>query len=145
MKTTHHDLDNRFCWHPPDKKKGEVHDLIRRKFREFASGIVTLCPHGGETSVALTKLEEAMFWANAAVARWETAVFPEPVTEDNLDEKVEAHRETISAGHVQFDQSPKEIAYRALQTVANIGSGEAQRQALIALREIDGREEPDGR
>lgn len=37
----------------------------------FASTIIDIVPDGREKSMALTKLEEVMFWANAGIARGE--------------------------------------------------------------------------
>lgn len=50
----------------------------RRRFAEFATWLETL-PAGREAACAKTKLEEASFWANAAIARaWGPA---EPIKE----------------------------------------------------------------
>lgn len=42
---------------------------IRSKAKMLALDIALLCPDGREKSLALTKLEEAVFWANAGIAR----------------------------------------------------------------------------
>lgn len=74
------DIENRFNYHrPPDDDAAERHAQIRDILREAASDIVTCIEHGvgaagaREAALMLTKLEEAMFWANAALARnWPT-------------------------------------------------------------------------
>lgn len=44
-------------------------DAIRSALTTVAMSISSLCPEGRELALARTKLEEAMFWANAAIAR----------------------------------------------------------------------------
>jgi hypothetical protein len=64
------DLNNRFEYHPPlTQAKVSAHEAVRGTLWEAATKISNLCPEGREASLAITKLEEAMFWANAAIAR----------------------------------------------------------------------------
>lgn len=65
------DLNNRFGFHPatPENGRGEVHDAVRGNCLALASTLNALIPDGREKSLAMTHLEEVMFWANAAVAR----------------------------------------------------------------------------
>lgn len=63
------ELDRRFDHHPPDEHKVVVHQLIRSAFKDIADLVSHECPDCREKSLALTKLEEAMFWSNAAIAR----------------------------------------------------------------------------
>ena len=42
---------------------------MRESCDQLAAALDDLLPDGREKAVALTKVEEAMFWANAAVAR----------------------------------------------------------------------------
>ncbi len=64
------ELDERFQHHPPSHKGIEAaHNDLRYAFRAIARVVVELCPEGREKSLALTKIEEGMFWANAAIAR----------------------------------------------------------------------------
>lgn len=64
------DLTNRFNYHPPsDNTVKDAHATIRQACLDAAVDIDDLCPEGREKSLAITKLEEAMFWANAAIAR----------------------------------------------------------------------------
>ena len=65
------DLDNRFCYHPPTDGRIEQHEDIRSFARRYADIICAVCPEGRERALALTKLEEVTFWANAAIAREE--------------------------------------------------------------------------
>jgi hypothetical protein len=67
--TTYADLEKRFTYHPPTDAKVQIHQGIREELLATAESIGILLPEGREKSLFLTKLEEAMFWANAAVAR----------------------------------------------------------------------------
>jgi hypothetical protein len=67
--TPDYDLDNRFDYHRPDAVAQERHQRARGTIKSTAEYLVTFLPEGREKSLALTKLEEAMFWANAAIAR----------------------------------------------------------------------------
>lgn len=64
------DLDNRFAYHPAStQERRDAHERVRAAARELADAINGLVPDGREKATALTKTEEAMFWANAGVAR----------------------------------------------------------------------------
>ncbi len=63
------DIDNRFDYHKPDTLKVGQHETIREQCRHLAYSFESLIPAGREKSLAITKLEEAMFWANAGIAR----------------------------------------------------------------------------
>lgn len=64
------DLDERFDHHPSTSEiVSDAHQTIRETFKHATEVIDDLIIDSREKSVALTKLEEAMFWSNAAVAR----------------------------------------------------------------------------
>ena len=64
------DIDTRFDFHAaPDKEKRDRHTSMRLACKKAAESINDQAPDSREKSIAITKLEEAMFWANAAVAR----------------------------------------------------------------------------
>lgn len=66
----HADLEHRFAFHPAaTQEKRDEHTSIRQACHEAAKRINELAPDGREKALAITKLEEAMMWANAAVAR----------------------------------------------------------------------------
>lgn len=65
------DINNRFTYHAPREGQPAVYETIRGQAREFALSLNELCPEGREKSLAITHLEEAVFWANAAIARSE--------------------------------------------------------------------------
>lgn len=62
-------INNNFQYHAPKEGQPEKYNELRAKAKEFAEAINELCPDSREKSVALTELETAMMWANAAVAR----------------------------------------------------------------------------
>jgi len=62
-------LENNFTYHKPTEGQPEKYEALRAKAKEYAYFVVESCPVSRETSLALTKIEEAMFWANAAIAR----------------------------------------------------------------------------
>lgn len=64
------ELDSRFDHHPSTSESiSEAHEKIRELFKNAAEVIDDLIIDGREKSLALTKIEEAMFWSNASVAR----------------------------------------------------------------------------
>lgn len=66
------DIENRFAYHPPkDEANKNAHEGVRAALKTVAHQIDASpdIPNGREKALALTKLEEAMFWANAAIAR----------------------------------------------------------------------------
>lgn len=63
------DLANRFTYHPPKAGQPDKYTLIRANARSLAEEINALAPDSREKSLAITSLEEAVMWANAAIAR----------------------------------------------------------------------------
>ena len=63
------DLSNRFTYHAPKGDQAERYVEIRQGAVELAQLIDESCPDSREKSTAITKIEEAVFWANAAIAR----------------------------------------------------------------------------
>lgn len=69
MEITQEELERRFNYHEPNAVKVKSHELIRVECKGLARVILSECPEGREKSLALTHLEEVMFWSNASVAR----------------------------------------------------------------------------
>lgn len=64
------DLGHRFAFHAaPDDEKRNAHSSVRATCLDAALRINDLAPDGREKSLAITALEEAMMWGNAALAR----------------------------------------------------------------------------
>ena len=68
------DINNRFDYHKPDPEvKGPWHQDARDNAKKMAIWIENNVPEGREKSLALTGLEQVMFWCNAAIARHDTS------------------------------------------------------------------------
>lgn len=63
------DLQARFTYHPPKEPEIMKFVEIRKQAGVLALLIDSLCPDSREKSLSITKLEEAVFWANAGIAR----------------------------------------------------------------------------
>ena len=64
-----HEIDNNFTYHPPKPGQPEKYTRLRVEAKELAILLTEMCPPSRERSLAMTKLEEMVFWANASIAR----------------------------------------------------------------------------
>ncbi len=62
-------IDNNFSYHAPKGDQQQRYELLRASAKHLALDINTHCPESREKSLALTNLEQAVMWANAAIAR----------------------------------------------------------------------------
>lgn len=63
------EIENNFIYHAPKESQPKRYEEIRRQGLQMAIMILGNCPESRERSLALTKMEEAVMWANAAIAR----------------------------------------------------------------------------
>jgi hypothetical protein len=64
------EMIKRFSYHSSDDPEvQERYVILRALAKTMADRIDRLCPHSREKSIAITKLEEAVMWANASIAR----------------------------------------------------------------------------
>lgn len=63
------DLENRFTYHAPKPGQAERYVAIRAKAFELAQLISETGPASAEQTLAIRKVEEAVMWANANIAR----------------------------------------------------------------------------
>lgn len=62
-------LENIYKYHSPKEGQNEKYEALRAKAKELAEMIMAYCPVSRERPIALTELESAVMWANAAIAR----------------------------------------------------------------------------
>lgn len=62
-------IENNFSYHSPKEGQPAKYEAIRAKAKELAVLIDEQTPKSREQSLAMTNLEQAVFWANAAIAR----------------------------------------------------------------------------
>jgi len=64
------DIRHRFAFHAATtEEKRMEHSSVRQLLMGIALDLGVRLPPGREKALAIGKLEEAMFWANAAIAR----------------------------------------------------------------------------
>lgn len=63
------DIDNGFTYHAPSRTQAHRYETIRDTAKRLAEFLDEACPDSREKSLAFTKLEEAVMWANASIAR----------------------------------------------------------------------------
>jgi len=62
-------IKNNFTYHPPKENQINKYQALREYGLNLAELINLLCPDSREKSLAITKLEETIMWANASIAR----------------------------------------------------------------------------
>ena len=62
-------IEKNFKYHAPKGDQPAIYEKIRGHAKTFAELIDGLCPNSREKSIAVTKLEERVMWANASIAR----------------------------------------------------------------------------
>lgn len=63
------EIEKRFTYQPPKGDQPQRYGEMRAKALEMAVFIQGHTPASREQALALTKLDEVVFWANAAIAR----------------------------------------------------------------------------
>lgn len=67
-------IENNFKYHAPGGTQKDRYERLRAEAKSLAEKINELCPDSREKSLAITNLEQALMWANAAIARNENPV-----------------------------------------------------------------------
>lgn len=63
-------LSHCFVYHPPHcDAQRQRYETVRGNCYRAAESLLFLCPPSAERTLAFRKLEEAMMWANASIAR----------------------------------------------------------------------------
>ena len=61
-------LENSFTYHSPKEDQPERYVELRDEAYQLAIKIMECCPQSRERSLAITALENAVMWANKAIA-----------------------------------------------------------------------------
>ena len=61
-------IENSFTYHAPKGTQQERYVMLRDNAKQLAFDILTAVPSSREQSLAITKLEEAIMWANKGIA-----------------------------------------------------------------------------
>jgi len=61
-------IENSFSYHAPKEGQPEKYNTLREQAKAFAYAITEHCPNSRERSLAITNLENAVMWANKAIA-----------------------------------------------------------------------------
>jgi len=69
MIMTTAEMQRKFSQHPVVKKQADAMAVIRQVAFELAVHINNAAPDGDEKEQAIRRLQEAVFWANAGIAR----------------------------------------------------------------------------
>lgn len=62
-------IEKAFTYHAPKNDQPARYVELRANAKELAELMTAMCPPSRELSLALTNLEQAIMWANAAIAR----------------------------------------------------------------------------
>ncbi len=66
---TEQELETRFTYHAPQKGQPELYESLRIEAKSLATLFNLVVPDSREKALAMTRLEEAVMYANAGIAR----------------------------------------------------------------------------
>ena len=66
---TSEEIETRFTYHAPFADQPRLYETLRSAGKQLAYLILDSTPESREQSLAITALEQAIMWANAAIAR----------------------------------------------------------------------------
>lgn len=72
MAYTDETIENNFKYHKPLEENIDKFTELRGEARTFAETVMSLVPECAERTLAFRKIEEAVMWANAGLARNQT-------------------------------------------------------------------------
>ena len=62
------DMKNIFTYHSPKGTQARRYEILRDEAGKLAQLVILNCPHSRERSLAITHLQQAVMFANAAIA-----------------------------------------------------------------------------
>ena len=65
------EIETRFTYHKPQGDQPERYTRLRDQAKQLAVMVLHFTPESRERSLAIAKIEEAVMWANAGIARRE--------------------------------------------------------------------------
>lgn len=69
MESMESQIERAFTYHAPKEGQPAIYTKLRDKARALALHMNLVVPNSREKPLAITKLEEAVMWANAGIAR----------------------------------------------------------------------------
>lgn len=63
------EIENNFTYHPPSPQQQRKYETIRSQAKDLAHYFNAVCPPSAELTTAIRHIENAVMWANAAIAR----------------------------------------------------------------------------
>ncbi len=138
---TPEELATRFTYHPPRTGQPETYEAIRDAAKAFATYLVALTPESREQSLAVTAIEEAVFWANAAIARRES-YRPQPGPVADRDGRANWSAFWSEAKRLGFDAKAVH-ALAGTKSLAHL-EPEAVEDLLNVMRDREGYARPAG-
>lgn len=101
---TTNELENIFTYHAPHGDQADRYERLRAAGKALAETIVVLCPNSRERSLAITAVQQAIIWANAAIAINEVFTAPQ-----------ESHSEVFSRPECPFNYCDQPAPHTACQ------------------------------
>lgn len=80
MEVTKETLDHIFKYHAPNPEQVTRYLLVRVNAKLFAARVLDECPPSAERTLALRKIQEAVMWANSAIALMPESLPQHPAT-----------------------------------------------------------------